>query len=288
MTRRFTSLAAIAAAAVLAAGACSSSSGSLDDPVDILVAGMTAAEEADSVHVDVALEGSAPFDLMGGMMSGDSPMGEMMPDSLDPSGGSIDLAGSTISADLDRVDEEGVITFSLPSFLSATGEMRIIGQDAYLKTSLFGDSWYHFDESETDGHDEASPEPSGSPEDPEAELRQALAELSTPPERLADERCGDTDCYHVRIVVEPGDADELASMAPEMSGGTADIWIRKSDELPAQVVLTASGDTDLKVTMTFADWGKDVTVEAPPADQVVDGDTMPFPMDELDLSEDGS
>jgi hypothetical protein len=290
MSARRSLLLTAAATVALVAGACTSSGGSLDDPVDILVAGMSAAEGADTVHVDVAFDGTAPL----GAVPGDLDVfGQDMPSLPSPgtdgsSGGSIDLTGSTIAADLDRVGEEGVVTFSLPAFLSATGEVRIVGQVAYVQTSLFGDAWYRFDESDADGHGDASPGPSGSPGDPEAEVREALAGLSTPPERLADERCGDADCYHVRVVISPEDADDLASIAPDAGGGIADVWIRKSDELPAQVVLTATGEgADLKITMTFADWGKDVTVEVPPADKIRDGDELPFPMDELDLEEAG-
>ncbi len=272
MSSRFSSLLSLAAAAVLVAGACTSQPGSdLDDPVDILVAGMSAAEAATSVHVDTTMEGSVPFDLA-------DLMGGMEPD-LPDDGGSLDLTGSVVGADLDREAEAARITFTLPSFLSATGEILVVEETAYVRTSLFGDAWYRFDESDMDGHGDA--EPSASPEDPEAALREALAELPTPPERLADERCGDDDCYHVRVVMEPGVDDELGTMAPDWEGtGTADVWIRKSDQLVSQVVLSAAGDdTDFKVTMTFGDWGRAFDIQAPPADQVLDGDELPFPVD---------
>ncbi len=273
MFARHSSLLAVAAAVVLVAGACTAQSGAeLDDPVDILVAGMTAAEAAGSVHVDTTLEGEVPLDLADALQGSE-------PGPLDGAGGTIDLTGSTIGADLDREAEAARVAFTLPSFLSATGELIVVDETAYLKTSLFGDVWYRFDESDMEGHGDGDAKPSASPEDPEAALREALAELPTPPERLADERCGDDDCYHVRLVMEPGVDDELATIAPDWEGtGTADVWIRKSDRLPSQVVLTAAGDgTDFQVTMTFADWGGTFEIVAPPADQVRDADELPIP-----------
>lgn len=274
MSSRFSSLLALAGAAVLVAGACSAQPGSdLDDPVDILVAGMTAAETATTVHVDTVMEGEVPFGLAD-LMGGTEPS---MPDD----GGSLDLTGSVVGADLDREAEAARITFTLPSFLSATGEIIVVDEITYVRTSLFGEAWYRFDESDMEGHGDGEAKPSASPEDPETALREALAELPTPPERLADERCGDDDCYHVRVVMEPGVDDELGTMAPDWEGtGTADVWIRKSDQLVSQVVLSAAGDgTDFKVTMTFGDWGRGLDIQAPPADQVLDSDELPFPAD---------
>jgi hypothetical protein len=276
MSSRRSLLLSLAVAATLVAGACTAPSGAeLDDPIDILVAGMTAAEQATSVHVETTMDGSVPLDLVD-ELGGSEP-------GLSGGGGSLDLTGSVVGADVDREAEAARITFSLPSFLSATGEIIVIDEAAYVQTSLFGDAWYRFDESDMEGHGDGDAKPSSSPEDPEVALREALADLPTPPERLADERCGDDDCYHVRLVMEPGVDDELATIAPDWEGtGTADVWIRKSDQLPSQVVLVATGDgTDFKVTMTFGDWGQRFDITAPPADQVLDGDELPFPGGEL-------
>ena len=115
-------------------------------------------------------------------------------------------------------------------------------------------------------------------------------------EKLADEKCGDATCYHVKITAPAsalsGDASGLlsglggglgglaggltGSPAPGASpvvGGdvTIDWWAQTSDLRPAKIVLVVdAGGAPITITAVMDSYDKPVTVSPPPADQVTD------------------
>jgi hypothetical protein len=111
------------------------------------------------------------------------------------------------------------------------------------------------------------------------ELRTTLDGLKTPPVKLADEQCGDATCYHVQVTLDQATTGALESLAPGVTGtGTVDVWVRQNDLRPSRIVLKGEGGTaaGLTLTLTFSDWDKSVSIQAPPADQVSSGGSL-FP-----------
>jgi hypothetical protein len=58
-----------------------------------------------------------------------------------------------------------------------------------------------------------------------------------------------------------------------------EVWIGDDDGLPRKMTLdydakTQGSPVSTKMTMTFSDWGSDVAVEAPPADEVFDATAL--------------
>ena len=74
--------------------------------------------------------------------------------------------------------------------------------------------------------------------------------------------------------------DQIAQLKSLMKSGgvtseTIDVWIATSDNLPVRVSVSSNtGKGAFKVDMHMSDWGKPISVSAPPADQVTDISSM--------------
>jgi hypothetical protein len=116
-----------------------------------------------------------------------------------------------------------------------------------------------------------------------ADIRKALDDPKVAPKKLADEKCGSKDCYHVQLTIPTatlagevsgalGSAVPLPSVGALPSGSadaTLDVWVEKDTMKIAKVALDAAmGTAKIKATITLSKWDEPVTVEAPPADQV--------------------
>lgn len=252
MIHRSRRAALVAAVAVLVV-ACGGSAPALRDPKEILVKAIEALQQAKSFQFRADLSGSIPLDLGGG-----------------GSGQPLDLSGTTLEGAFDVANGRARLSFSAPTLLNTTGELLVVEEVAYVKVSLMGPKYQKFDVTSAPGE-------VGVPTDPKAsldELRAELDKLKTPPEKLANERCGDADCYHVRLILDP------ASMNLESQTGqaTLDVWVRTTDLRPAKLQLTADGGSQGTATLTAELFGYDepVAVEPPPPDQVEEG-TLPLP-----------
>ncbi len=252
MTRRTRFATALTALAVILA-ACGGSTPAIEDPKEILVKAVDALRQAKSFQIRAELSGSVPLDLTG--TGGGQPL---------------DISGTTLDGAFDVANQRARLTFSVPMLLNTTGELLVVDKVAYLKVSLLGTKYQKFD---------ASQAPNGLevPTDPQAgldELRAGLDGLKTPPEKLANERCGDADCYHVRVALDPA----TTNLGNQGGKGTLDVWVRTNDLRPAKVTLAADEGSKGSVTVGVELFGYDeaVSIEAPPADQVEEG-TLPLP-----------
>ena len=297
MNRR---LVAFAATALLALAACSGGATAtpIADPSEIVTQSLDALSKAKTVHARADVTGTLPFDagaLLGGL-SGDS-------GTPSASGASMDLGGTYVEATVDIAGRKGTITLAVPFLLGTKVDVIMDGDTTYTRVSLMGDKWQKSVASPEPG---ASPSPSDDLASMVADVQKALADPAITTEKLADEKCGDVDCYHVRITAPAsalaadasglasglggelgGLAEGLASPAPGASplmGGdvTIDWWARKSDLRPVKIVLgtTAEGAT-VGVTVTLDKWDEPVTVTPPPADQVTDEPVFEMPSFEI-------
>jgi hypothetical protein len=276
----------VTAAALVLAGCGGASAPALDDPVEILVKSVETVQDAKSVHLKLELDGTLPLDLAGGLLPGGSG------GTGGSSGGSLDIGGTTIEGDVDIVGQAAQISFSLPALLNISGEVILVDEAVFVKASLLGDKYQVFDGADAGGlipgmgspGGSASPGASGSPAatDPIGEFRTQLEGLATPPVKLPDEKCGDTDCYRVQVKLDQADAEPLASLAPDVAAtATLDVWVRKNDLRPAQLTITAdatdAGDSgNVTATLGLSRWDEAVDIKAPPDDQVEEGSLPGF------------
>jgi hypothetical protein len=236
----------------------------LSDPKEILTKSLTTLQDVKTFHVDADLSGKVNASLTG------------------TGGGSqLDLAGTKGSLDVDVTGKKVHATGSLPALLNSSGELIVLPDALYYKiTGPLAPSDKYL---KMDVPPEATA--SDSPADPAkaiSDLQAGLDKLPTPPTKLADEKCGDADCYHVQLKVTAADVSKLASAAPvtDFTNGdiTLDVFTRKNDLRPAKFVASMSsaemGSLSLTLTMTY---DVSINVAAPPADQVQEGGGLTLP-----------
>lgn len=283
MYRPRATLVALLTLVVLALAACGGGAAAspISDPKEILVQSVDAAQAAKTVHVKLDVAGKLPLGDLSGLLGGLSgipgasgaPLASAAPGASGSSAG-LDLTGTTAEGDIDLANTAAHIGFTVPPLLDLTGDLIAVGGAAYLKVSLLGDKYQQL--GQTPGST-ASPGATASPS-PTAgmldSLRTSLDQLKTPPTKLPDEQCGDTQCYHVQVTLDQTATGALESLAPGVTGtGTVDVWVRKNDLRPSQVVIKGDSGTaaGLTLTLTFSDWDKSVSIQAPPADQIGTG-----------------
>ncbi len=303
MHRRLSALAATAVVALVAVAACTGapSATPIADASEIVAQSLDAVSSAKTVHARADVTGSVPFDL-GSLMGGGS--------GSDPaaSAPAMDLAGTYLEATVDIGGKKGMITVSVPVILGLKADVIMDGDTSYTKISLLGPKW---EKSVSSPDPNASPAPSQDAASMVAEVKKALSQPGVKTEKLADEKCGDVECYHVRITAPASALQEdasglLSGVGGGLGGGlggdivgsltspepgasplvegdvTIDWWARKSDLRPAKIVLgsTAQGQT-IAITVTMDKWDEAVTVSPPPADQISDEPQFEMPSFEI-------
>jgi hypothetical protein len=262
VVRKLTPLALVSLFVLAACG--TQGAAPLEDPEEILTQSIEAMAGVDSVHFVLALDGDVNVPEMGGEMS---------------------LDGTELEGSFAMDGSAGQLTFSVPAFLGISGEMRLIGEEAFIRTSMTGPLWMR--QPVTEGADDPLAQ-AGDPQEAIAELQEFLAEDGVALEKLDNVECGESTCYQLRLDIAGevfAEADEAASAAPEVidalaDGLTFDLQI-DTESLHLVGVSTAFEDEEmgsLDLTMTFDGFGDPVEVEAPPSDEITDepgGFTIP-------------
>lgn len=227
--------------------ACQTSVPELTDPRVIVTSAAEQAAGAKSVRVDVTLDGAIESAI------------------------TLDVDGTTASADLDITGKALKASFDSPVLVGIRGEVIVKDGSAYAKTSLSGPMYLLL------GSDEAG---IASALEPQALLRgldRLLADPSLTPTLGTARQCTGTDCYVVRVdlpIDALGGLGGLTSGLPipvDLAGATAslELAVRKDDRRPGELVLVVNGaGADLTAKFTFSKWDETVTIDAPPADQV--------------------
>lgn len=290
-------LLALAATAAVALAACSGAPAAtpIADPADIVAQSLDALSKAQTVHVKADIGGTVPFDLSSLMGGGTG--------TPSASGATMDLSGSYIEMTIDIKGKKGSVTVAVPVLLGLKADVIVDGDTTYAKVSLMGDKWTKSVSSPEPG---ASPSPSQDVATTVAKLKEALSAQGVKTEKLADEKCGDVDCYHVKITIPAsalqsdasglfsglgglggGLAGDLASAAPGASpivGGdvTIDWYVQKGDLRPAKIVLVVdAAGSPITISAVMDSYDKPVTVSPPPADQVTDQPGFEIPSFEI-------
>lgn len=241
----------------------------LSEPSDIITQGLNATSELTSFHVSLAVEGTVS-----------------MPDS----GGTFDLEGTTLEADIDLESENVHVTFAVPALMSLSGEVLVIGSDLYVMTSLTGDKWSHSDVGSMipGASPEASPDIQSVIDEVEAFLLKDGVEAT----KLDDVDCGGRSCYHVQVSLSPElmndheDGDD-ASAEPDASLDAGAIFgdalvldlLFDRENLWLTEVSTSVDSAELgslSATITFSAFDEAVELSPPPAADVTEGE-LNFP-----------
>jgi hypothetical protein len=259
VTRRpLLALAAILATLAIVIAACSSgtpAAPALTDPKEILTQSVLSLKDVKTVEAV-------------GTMSGSVKAAEL--------GGSLDLSTVTMAGALDVPNQKAKFHVDAPSLMSTKLDALIVDGFAYVKIDGLLASMAGMESGKYTK--QAIPTASGEPVTDASEVaksvdefKTALDKLPTPPTKEADEKCGDQDCYHVKVHVSAADMAKLSPEAASTNGDvTIDLWSQKSDLRPAKLQLSVTTPETGTVGATFTfKYDGPVEVTAPPADQVV-------------------
>jgi hypothetical protein len=245
----------LVACAAIIVGACSSAAPAapaLTDPKEILTKSILSLKDVKSVHFKAEASGQVKIDLTG-----------------QGGAGAVDLKGTTAEGDLDIGNKKLKLGFAAPGLFGVTGEVIQIVNDSYLKVNLLGEKYQ-----KSTSTPDASGEVASDPLKVIQEVNDFLNKPGVAPTKLADERCGDKDCYHVAVNITSDQlGDSLGGLVPSGApGGTGvlDLWVQKDSLRPAKlgVKVTAGDMGTVDVLVTFSNYDAAVTIEPPPADQV--------------------
>jgi hypothetical protein len=253
MSRRLTPFMTLLA--MLAVVACNAApvAPPLTDPKEILVKSLTALQGAKTIQLKGTFGGTVTAPQMG----------------------NFDLSTVKLEVAVDVAGKKTKLNVDAPSLMGTNVELIALPDAIYVKMLGAASMLLGLDST---GKYTQLPAPTSGPEqdatDPLkalAELQKQLDELPTPPRKLGDEKCGDTDCYHVQLPITADDLKGLASGAPVPAGsGSLDVWSRKNDLRPAKLGFSVDAGEQGTVTGTFdVTYDQGVDISAPPADQVV-------------------
>jgi hypothetical protein len=247
-------LLALVAMLVVVLGACSSAPAApaLTDPKDILTKAATSLTDVKTFEFTGSFSGSVKAEQLG----------------------DFDLSSVTLAGSVDVPNKKAKVTLDAPSLMGTKIDALLIDMTAYYKIAgplaialnASADKWTKVE------IPDASTSPAGDVTDPAAaakQLQDALAKLP-PPVKQPDEKCGDQDCYHVTLNVTAADMKALDPTSSVNGDVKIDFWTRKSDYRPAKIAINATSvDMGTFGTTIEIKYDVPVTVEAPPADQVV-------------------
>ena len=257
MTRRFALLlfAVVASLSVVVAacGSTAPAAPALTDPKEILSTSVLSIKDVKTVEITGSFTGSLKAAQLG----------------------DIDLSSVKMSAAIDIPNKKVKFSLDAPTILGTKIDALILDKVAYYKiagplAALIGGSADKFTKADIPT---ASGDPAANLTDVAAsvaQLKAALDKLPTPPTKAADEKCGDQDCYHVTLKLSATDLKALDPTASATGDVNFDLWSRKSDNRPAKITfgVTTVDTGTFGVTLEIK-YDVPVTVDAPPADQVV-------------------
>ncbi|HEX2221351.1 MAG TPA: hypothetical protein VHK06_02390 [Candidatus Limnocylindria bacterium] len=260
MSRRILAIALLPAALLAACGGAGRPE--LSDPREIITQGLTALGELDSFRFELAVSGEVSPPETGGM--------------------TVSLDGTSVSGAVDVGGRRAGIEFAVPTLMGLSGEMRLVDEAMFVKTSLTGERW-----SRQPLEDEEALGAAADPAEAIATARDFLSREGVESRKLDDAECGPEDertCYNVELEVPSeilAEAEGAAEMADAFPDGLDLTLLFDKETLHLREASTTVSSPDigsLNVSLQLTDFDEAVSVEAPPADEVDEGGGgLPFP-----------
>jgi hypothetical protein len=255
MIRRSPAILALVAALATLVVACGGNipGPTLTDPTAIVTAALKSTEAAKSVHLDLAVDGTATIAIpaTGGI------------------GTPIDLTGTTAAANIDFANKAVKATFAVAKLVS--GEVIAVGGKSYVKTSLTGPLYQEAAAGST-------PVDAGNAGSIIDNLGDLLLKPGVVLVKGDDVACGSKQCYTVSTDLTAEQlgltgSGSLGGLPIDLAGASLHLTLRVEKDLPyhlagGSAVLTMANSTSVKMELTASKWDEPVTIEAPPANQV--------------------
>ena len=252
MSRRPALLLALIASFAVVACQATPAAPPLTDPKEIMVKSVESLQNVKTMQLKGTFTGSVSAQQMG----------------------NFDLSSVKLDLGLDVEGKKARMTLDAPSLLGTNLDLIALTDSVYLKMTgpLAGmagvDTTGKYTKMPIDAG--AVPEEATDPSKAIAELRTQLDQLPKAPEKLPDEQCAGTDCYHIRISMSGAELSQLAPGAESQVGSVAfDMWTRKNDLRPGRFAFTVDAGAQGNMTGTFdVTYDQSLDIAAPPADQV--------------------
>jgi hypothetical protein len=185
--------------------------------------------------------------------------------------GAFDLSSVKLDLAVDVPAKKTRVTVDAPTIMGTNLDLIVADGNLYLKVLgpmaglLGGDATGKYMKTAVG---DTVPDEATDPTKAIEELRKGIDQLPKAPEKLADERCGDQDCYHVRLAMTADELGELAEGAT-MGSLSVDLFSRKNDLRPAKIsfAMDLGAQGNLGGTFDFT-YDQGVNISAPPADQI--------------------
>jgi hypothetical protein len=185
--------------------------------------------------------------------------------------GAFDLSSVKLDLAVDVPAKKTRVTVDAPTIMGTNLDLIVADGNLYLKVLgpmaglLGGDATGKYLKTAVG---DTVPDEATDPTKAIEELRKGIDQLPKAPEKLADERCGDQDCYHVRLAMTADELGELAEGAT-MGSLSVDLFSRKNDLRPAKISFAMDLGAQGNVGGTFDfTYDQGVNISAPPADQI--------------------
>jgi len=230
----------------------------LADPRQIITDSLAAMSEVDSFHALLSVDGEISLTGRASMRVSDA----------------------TLEGDFDISRRQAQMTFALPSLLGLVGELRLLNEVGFAKTSLTGSDWVRFPL-----EDKPAPTASASPAVSAAQFEELLNDGTISLQMNDDARCGDADCYSIDVTIANEavpDNGALPSGLPFTEDFVVTLLIHQDSLLVAGASMELDMGTSgqLSLTATLSDYGVEVNVVEPDPSEVTDQFTGPaFPLD---------
>jgi len=187
--------------------------------------------------------------------------------------GNFDLSTVKIDMSIDIPAKKTKVTVDAPTLMGTNLDMIVADGNIYLKVVGPLASFVGADASgkytKTAANTGTMPDEASDPTKAIEELRKGLDQLPKAPEKLADERCGDQDCYHVKLALSGADLATLGAGDGEIGNVSLEFWTRKNDLRPAKITFALDAGAQGNVTGTFEfTYDQGVNISDPPADQI--------------------
>ena len=262
MARRLVALLAILAFAVVACGGAPAAS-PISDPKEILVQSIGSLVNVKTVSIHGTFSGSVAAQ----------------------GAGNFDLSSIKLDIALDVPGKKARLTLDAPTLLGTNVDVIAADNNAYVKfvgplaamvPGLDATGKYTKFAGNASSADAVSQVTN--PAKAIEEIRTSLNSLPKQPQKLNDEQCSGTDCYHVQLGFTGQDLAALSSAAgstaSEIQNATFDLWTRKNDLRPGKFAMNVNAGAQGTITATFdLTYDQGVNIAAPPGDQVVEAPT---------------
>jgi hypothetical protein len=186
-------------------------------------------------------------------------------------GSGLNLKGTTAEGDVDLAGRRVALHFAVPPLLNVEGDLLVVDDVAFIRTSLTGAKWMK-QAASASGAGSPVPDPGSLVDDVAAFLDKEGVEAR----KLNDAACGDSTCYQVELTVPSALLDDAASAAGATASGLLTEPLIVNLEFDRQTLYLTSASASIEsaasgaftLDLALSNFDATTSITPPPSDQV--------------------